>query len=140
MANVFNRQAYKVGTITGSCSGMAVGVTKTGTTVAMNDVEDGTLSAYISVVVGTDTLTWTPGWKVSQDDSTFLTLKNETNTAVTATSGATGTTTLVLSAPAGVYGWPFARAELLSGGTAAATGTGDTWDIRYTYRYRTEKW
>lgn len=131
MSNVFNKWAYKQHVKTGTSTNAAVSTVKTGEEVPMDDVEDGTLSAYLSVAIVTASFTLTPKWLVSKDNSTWLDCKDENNTATTAI---TATATKVLTAPAATNGWPYCAFALVTGGATGSTG--DTYDIRYCYRYR----
>jgi len=133
--NVFNNQEYKQHSASGTFSGTAAAGTKNGTAVPVNDVEDGTLSAYLAVAIVTSSFTITPKWMVSQDNSTYLAIEDQNNTAVTAISA---TETTVLEAPKASAGWPYTRLTLVAGGTTGTTG--DTYEVSYTYRKRQAGW
>lgn len=133
--NVFNKSQSLAHAASGTFSGTAAAGTKNGTAVPVNDVEDGTLSAYLAVAILTSSFTITPKWMVSKDNSTFYALEDQNNTAVTAISA---TETTVLEAPKAVGGWPYCRLTLVAGGTTGTTG--DTYDVRYSYRTRQLGW
>lgn len=97
------------------------------------------LSALVTVDAETNTMTVTPKWEVSNDDSTYVTAANANNAAnvvlATGTAGADASVSRVISAPDTVYGWRFARMSLLVG---VATGTSsDSYSIAYNYRQLT---
>jgi len=131
MSNVFNKSVQLGSASTGTFSAASSGDTKNGTSINMNDVEDGTLSAYLVATIATGSVTITPRWRVSKNNSTFYTIKDQNNVAKTAISA---TETVVLEAPKAVAGWPYSRLSLVVGGSTGTTG--DTYDIRYSYRNR----
>lgn len=133
MANVYNKLAILVGTKTGSCSGAAVGTTYASNSVQTYQIVPGTLSAYFKTVIGTSTLTFTASWQVSNDNTTFYDVKSHNNVANVAVSASS---TLILNAPDAAFGWKYARVQVTTGATAAATGTGDNYDVRFSYLRR----
>lgn len=117
-------------------NGVAAGSDGAGATVLMAKVEPGSLSATVTVDAETNTLTLTPVWQVSNDNSTFYDAQVSNNAAqvalATGTAGADAAVTKVISAPPAVYGWRYARCNARVGVT---TGTSnDTATIAYNYR------
>lgn len=112
-------------------------VAQNATTLVTRKLQMNTLSARAAVTVATNSLTVTPKWEVSDDQSTYYAVKNPSNAAwtVLATGNGTGATTNhVLTAPSAVYGWRFCRVALTP---AAATGTSaDVATVTYNYVQR----
>lgn len=114
---------------------VAAGSDGAGATLLMSKVVAGSLSATCVFEAETNTLTLTPVWQVSNDGSTFLDVYPENDAAyvamATGTSGDDAAVTRVISAPAGVYGWRYARCNARVGVT---TGTAnDLATISYNY-------
>jgi hypothetical protein len=107
----------------------------TGNTVLMTGVMPGTLSAKMALSCKTSSITQTPSWQVSSDNSTWINVKGINNPAGVATAAGTGTqvvTTIVLIGDVALSGWRYARAVTT---TAAATGDGSTSGDAYTISY-----
>lgn len=95
------------------------------------------LSALVTVLAETNTLTWAAKWQVSNDGSTWVDLTNGSQNAAavalaTGTAGADVAVSRVIPAPDSVYGWRFARIALVTGGTTGATA--DTYAMGYCFR------
>lgn len=94
------------------------------------------LSALVTVLADTNTLTLTGHWEVSNDNSTWNTATPQNNAAqvalATGTAGADSAVTRVIEAPEFVYGWQYIRYSVAPG--VATAGAGDTWSIAYCYR------
>lgn len=90
-----------------------------GAKVTMNAVERQTLSARVTALVTTSSLTLTAKWQVSDDGSTFIDCaaapNNPANVAFATGTGVGVTTKINVPAPAGVYGVRYARLVLTSG-------------------------
>lgn len=96
-------------------------------------VVDSTLSAYLILTAATSSVTITPSWQVSNDGTTFATVKlNELNTVAIAVATGAANVTTVVHPPRAVYGYQWARVLL---NVAGATGTAsDTYSIGYSYK------
>lgn len=94
-------------------------------------VED--LSAYLIVTAATSSMTVTPYWQVSNDNTTFATLHAAPNCPINlpVATGAENVTEVV-PAPEKVKGYRYARCMLLVGG--ATGGATDLFSIGYSYR------
>lgn len=115
----------------------AAGTTNAGSTIAMCEVERGSLSALVYQQATTNGLTTTPKWQVSADGSTWYDVKPSNNAANVVLSTGTGSAvanTVVVSAPDAVYGWAYGRAATLIGAQTASTG--DEHNISYYYMQR----
>jgi hypothetical protein len=110
-------------------------VVKAGTAIQTDMVEPGTLSATVTTKAATSTLTLTPHWQVSADNTTYNDLgpaNNAANVALsTGTSGADSAVTRVLDAPASVFGWPWVRVAAKA--NAVSGSAGDTYAIALNY-------
>jgi len=125
--------------VTGDANGLGAGSTVTGTAVFIGQQTQRAenISAIVTALAETASLTWAGGWQVSNDASTWFTLSHapQNPAAVVLTTGTTGVdaaVSKVLTPPRAIYGYKFARAALT---TAGATGaTTDTYAIAYAYR------
>lgn len=110
-----------------------------GTAIVMNRVRPGTLSARVTVLAQTDSLTISAKWQVSNNNSTWydcVPSNNAANVALaTGTSGTDTAASAVLEANDAVYGYKYARLELYTGVGVATTG--DLGGIWYSYRENT---
>lgn len=129
-----------VSTVTGTFTGVAAGGAVNGNAVMMGgqDQKVRGLSALVSVTALTNTITLTPRWQVSADNTTWYTCANGSQNAasVALATGVTPQTATpgikMYPAPEGVAGWKFARVQVVVG---VVTGTtGDTYSIQYSYR------
>ncbi len=92
----------------------------------------GTLSAYLILTAATSSLTITPSWQVSNDNSTYTTVKLlPTNSAAIAVATGTANVTTVVEPPPCVYGYQYARVLLNVAG--ATGGASDLYSIGYSY-------
>lgn len=125
--------------VTGTADGITPGDPVSGNVVHLGSgsqkVAD--LSAVVTADAETNTLTLTPRWQVSNDQSTWYTVAGSpdnpaTVPLATGTGGADAAVTRVLPAPAAAHAYQFARLQLVVG---VVTGTSnDTYSIGYTYR------
>lgn len=127
---------------TGTFNGVASGSAVNGTAIFIGNVckKVANLSAVCTLLAETNTLTLSVKWQVSADNSTWydLALSPQNPSAVvfkTGTAGADTAGTLVVPAPEAVYGWAWARAIVVVGGTTGTTS--DTYTISYNYRQLT---
>jgi hypothetical protein len=94
------------------------------------------LSAVVSVLADTNTLTLGGKWQVSADNSTWVDVVESNNPAnvvlATGTAGADTAVSKAIAAPDAVYGWTYARFCIVPGVATALAA--DTWSIAYTYR------
>lgn len=96
-----------------------------------NKPRPNTLSAEVAITAATASLAVYLKWQVSNDKTTYLDVANTPSNAaaVAIVTGTAAATTKVIPAPEAVYGYPYCRAVLYSGG---ATGSaGDTVSIGY---------
>lgn len=118
-----------------SLNGVLVGASANGATLLVLNVTPGTLSATVTVDAETNTITLTPIWQASRDGSAWTDVHPENNAAyvaqATGTGGADPAVTRVLSAPAGVYGFRFARVVVRVGVVDGAVA--DSTTIAYNY-------
>jgi len=127
------RVRFQVSGSTGTANTQSVGYNVDGTALAVGTdrsgrPKPGTLAAYVEADC-TGSVTWTPAWRVSDDNTTFYNLAVEGNVAETAIS--VTTTGRMLSAPQAVHGFRYARLRLTTGG---ATGvTANVCEISYCY-------
>jgi hypothetical protein len=106
-----------------------------GNTVTMGGLVAGTLSAHIEMSVKTSTLTETPSWQVSDDNTNWYDVKvsnNAANVATAAGTGATVTTKVDLQAPASVHGHKYARA-IVTTAVGVGDGVNDAYLINYAW-------
>jgi hypothetical protein len=126
----------------GTFNGVASGSAVSGSAVFMGSAYQKVahLSAVLTVLAETSTMTLTAAWQVSNDGSTWLDVthasQNPAGVALaTGTGGADVAVTKVVEAPSTVYGYKFARARVAVG---VATGaSSDTYTIAYSYRQLT---
>lgn len=112
--------------------------TNAGPTLAMNEVERGTLSAKFYAQAKVNTMTVEPQWEVSADASTWYDAKSSNNAAsvvVVTGTGAAVSDTVVVSAPDAVYAWPYARCSAVSRVANAVDGD-DEYNVGYYYIQR----
>lgn len=111
--------------------------TVTGTTIAMDQVDKGTLSANVYALATTNTLTVTAKWQVSDDAVTFRDAygpNRATNVAIATGTGSAVTDTICITAPDAVYAKRYARLVCVSG-TGSGGGLGvDEASISYNWR------
>lgn len=121
---------YNISAVSGHVAG-ASGSTVNGTGLHMGAPGKGVkdLSALVTVVVTTGSLTFTPKWQVSNDNSTYVDATPENNAANVAISASASK---AISAPAAARGWKWARLALTVGGATGATA--DTYAISYCCR------
>lgn len=122
--------------VTGTLSGVSnAAVTGNSLFLGMQEdkVADGSLSAYLILTAATSSVTITPSWQVSNDGSTWQTIKLSTlNTAAIAVATGAQNVTTVVHPPSCVYGYQWARCLL---NVAGATGAGtDLYSIGYSYK------
>lgn len=91
------------------------------------------LTAYLIVTAATSSMTVTPYWQVSNDNSTYKTIHNAPNCPINlpVATGAENVTEVV-PAPQQIHGYRYARCMLLVGG--ATGGATDLYSIGYSYR------
>ncbi len=106
----------------------AAGTVFAGPSLNMSRVAPGTLMARCLATIATGSLTMTPSWQVSDDNSTWENVKVANNAANVAASA---TTTLHLEGPACLSGKKWARAVLTGAGATATTG--DFSNFSYSY-------
>lgn len=129
---------YNVSTSSGTFDTLVATTVTGGTAIFMgNQVKKVTsLSALLTVLAETNTITITAKWQVSNDKTTWVdayTPQNAANVALgTGTAGADTAVTRVLTAPEGVYGWQYARIALVNGVVTGAAV--DTYSIGYCFR------
>jgi hypothetical protein len=107
-----------------------------GASIVMNKVAPGTLSALVTVLPQTNTLTAFAKWQVCDDGTNWYDCVPSNNAAnVAIATGTTGTdvaTTVNVTASEAVYGHRLARIQLYTGATSSTTG--DLGSARYYYR------
>ena len=91
------------------------------------------ISAYLIVTAATSSITVTPYWQVSNDNTTYKTIHNDPTVPLNlpVATGAENVTEAV-PAPKGIEGYRYARCMLLVGG--ATGGASDLYSIGYSYR------
>lgn len=122
--------------VTGDLDTNASGTQEGVSSVVMNQVEPGSLSAKAALDCETSTLTVYVDWQVSLDNSTWVDVANGSQNAAavvvaTGTAGADATVTKVYPAPSAVYAFPFARIAIRNGVTTGAAV--DTYSVTYHY-------
>lgn len=130
---------YNVHQATGTFNGVAAGTTVGANTlfIGSDDLKVSDLSAVCVVDAETDTITITGRWQVSNNASTWIDVahgpQNPAGVAIaTGTAGADAAVTVAIPAPAGVYGYRYARMGLVVGVTTGASA--DTYTVGYSYR------
>jgi hypothetical protein len=111
--------------------------TGAGNSVLMNDVETGTLSAYVSCLVTVNNLTITAKWQTSANGSTWVDCLTGNSAALVTFATGTGsgvTTTKVIEAPTGVYGHLYSRCIVVTGAESALGAASEEYTISYNYR------
>jgi len=106
-----------------------------GNTVLMNNVMPGTLSAKIVMAVKTSSMTMTPSWQVSEDNSTWVNAKGFNNPAYVATAAGTGstvTTTIQLMGDMALSGHRYVRA-IVTTASGTADGVADAYSCSYSW-------
>lgn len=134
MSDSNKRRNGTVGTRASSAiTAVAAGTDVTGTAVSTSNMaNDGAMFAEIAMGVKTSSLTMTPSFDVSVDNSTWLPYKQTNNAANVATAAGTGslvTTTVVIALP-NAKAWPYVRAKITTAG-ATAHATDDVLAIKY---------
>lgn len=131
--SIKNGQRAVASTAIAGASGTTIGLPSV--SMVRENVETGTLACTATIGVTTNTLTVSGRWQVSLDDSTYVDCAGSNNAAavtIVTGSGVLQTVTKSYEAPAGVYGYPYARFAILTGVTAG--GAGDTYLGSYSYR------
>lgn len=112
--------------------------TNAGNTLAMNEIEVGTLSATVYMQAKVNNMTLEPQWQVSLDNSTWRNAKTSNNAASVVAVTGTGSNvsdTIVVSAPDCVYAFPYARCSVVSR-AQAASDSNDQYNVSYNYIQR----
>lgn len=132
---------YNFGGASGTFDGVTAGAVVAMPAVYMGDFEGdkvADLSALVVVDAETDSITVTPKWQVSNDNSTYDDVMPDQTTSsagaviATGTSSADATVRKVVTAPRAVYGFKYARLALAVGVTDGITL--DTYAVGYNYR------
>ncbi len=96
-----------------------------------------TLSCELDYDILTNTITFTATWQVSKDGTNWInhaTVQNNAASVVFATgTGAQVAGKLIIGAPDGVYGFPYARCVVTSG-TGSGQGAGKD-DVTFSFNY-----
>ena len=129
-------QRYKVSAVSGNANTLVAGTVTPGNGLFMGNVAQkiAQLCAVVNVTAATSTLTWTGKWQISNDNATWIDVRQSNNAAnvVLATGTAAATGDIAIDAPYSVYGSRFARFVLVNG---VATGAaGDLYAISYSFR------
>lgn len=131
---------YNFSPASGNANGLAAASVITGNALDINDGQRQKvygLSALVTVLAETSSLTFAGKWQVSNDGSTWVDVANGSQNAAavvlaTGTGGADTAVTKAVPVPEAAYGWRKARFSLV---TAGATGaTADTYAISYCFR------
>lgn len=127
---------YNVSVVTGNCTGISA-TAVTGASVFIGGMSKRVidLSAFCDVTASTASLTYTPSWQVSNDNTNWVTcsLNPVIGAAAAIATGAGSHKQVAVEAPAAAFGYKFARCLLTIGG---ATGTtNDVYSIGYSYRH-----
>lgn len=112
---------------------VAAGTAKAGNTLPCDGIDLRTVAADVSMVVQTSSLTLTPSWQVSDDNSTWKDLFAQNSAANVATAAGTGspvTTARTIAFPGTAA--RYVRAIVTTAG-ATAGATVDTYAISYRY-------
>lgn len=117
------KRRFKDSSSTGTANGQAVGYNVDGTALRIGADKasspiPGTLAAYVEADC-TGGVTWTPVWRVSDDNTTFYDIAPAGNLANVAIS--TTTTGKMIAAPSEVHGFRYARLRLTTGGVTGVT-------------------
>lgn len=128
---------YNTAQTTGNLNTVVAGTVTAGSTLPMGRVKNGSLSAHVTVLAETNTLTISALWQVSNDASTWITCANGSQNAAavvlaTGTAGADAAVTRAIPAPDSVYAHKYARVAITNGVTTG--GASDTYTLGYTYR------
>jgi hypothetical protein len=111
--------------------------TGAGTSLLMNQVAEGSLSAKVYALATTNTTAITAKWQVADDGATWrdaMPSNNAANVTLVTGTGAAVTKTIQLSAPPAAYGALYARVVVVTA-TGAGNGLGqDEYSIAYSYR------
>lgn len=121
-----------------ACSTDTAPQTNAGPTLAMNDVTVGTLSALVYMQAKVNGLTLEAQWQASKNGTTWYDVKPANNAATVVAVTGTGSnvnTTIIVSAPDGVYGYPYARCSVISR-TQDAVDANDEYSVEYNYLKR----
>ena len=122
--------------VTGDFDSDAAGTVNPGETLSTANIALGTLSCLYTVDAETNTITLAAAWQVSNDGSTWYTLKPLNNAAstvlATGTAGADAAVSVVIEAPQAVLGWKQVRPAVISG--VATGGATDTFSMTTCYR------
>lgn len=102
----------------------------TGNSISMSSITPGTLSALVTLIVETNTVTLIPSWQVSNDGSTWYTVQGSNGSTRTGT-GTTATTNEVLALKDTVT-WRYARVAVTVGVTTAVVSK-EFYSVSYTY-------
>ena len=107
-----------------------------GTAIVMSAVAPGSLSANVTLLAQTTSITTFAKWQVSEDNSTWVDVvptNNAANVAIATGSGSVDTAvTVCVAANEAVYAHKYARIQLYTGAQNAATG--DLGSAKYYYR------
>lgn len=132
-----SQRRYNAGIATGNFTGLTTGASISGTALhvgeTQRDVHD--LSAHLIATITMTNALVKAQWQGSNDASTWVNAAHspEVPAAVAVATGVASGTTLIVGAPLGVYGYKYARCQLLWTSTTAGT-TNDVVSIGYTYR------
>lgn len=127
---------YKVSAVSGNANTLVATTVTPGNSLFLGNVAQkiAQMCAVVNVTAATSTLTWTGKWQVSNDNSTWIDVRQSNNAAnvvlATGTSAATGD--LAIDAPYSVYGSKYARFVLVNG--VATGGVTDLYAISYSFR------
>jgi hypothetical protein len=123
--------------VSGNLNTLAAGTITATPALSTANIAAGTLSCLFVVEAETNTLTISPLWQVSDDNSTWYSVGPVNNAAVvvlaTGTSGDDPVVSRVLSAPNEVLGWKYVRAAVVN--LVAQGGAADTYSMTIHYRH-----
>jgi hypothetical protein len=127
---------YAVFPVTGNANGLVSGSVIAGSSINVGDsvrTKLKSITALVSFTAATATLTATVKWQVSNDNSVWVDIVGSSNaTSVVLATGTSAIVTKAIDAPAGILGWRWARAVIVTG---VATGaSGDLYSISYSQR------
>jgi len=133
---------YNIGASSGNLNTLTSGSEVDGNAVFLGGAyrKVASLSALVTVLAQTNTLTIAAKWQVSNDKSTWVDVANGSQNAAavvlqTGTSGTDVAVSKAIPAPDAIYGWKYARIALVTGGTTGATA--DTYAMSYCYHQMT---